>query len=72
MSIYPDGTGPNDPLAPWNQKDPEFIDCPKCHGFGWLPHIDSEDGKAECLKCNGTGLIELDPNDKDDEWFFKE
>jgi len=36
MSNYPDGTGPNDPKAPWNQKElPEFEetsvgDCEGC------------------------------------------
>lgn len=49
MSNYPDTTGPNDPTAPWNQKDlPEFepktfAACVECdRGLDDLVEVDVE------------------------------
>jgi DnaJ-class molecular chaperone len=54
---YPPGAA-NDPNAPWNQKDPEFIECDYCDGTGLA--FDDEYGKEECRHCNGEGMVEVD------------
>jgi RecJ-like exonuclease len=54
MSNLPPGVSVNDPNAPWNQDDPEGVDCDVCEGTG-----ENEDG-SECENCNGEGFIEDD------------
>ena len=55
LSNLPPGVSENDPTAPWNQDDPEGIDCDVCQGTG-----ENEDG-SECKNCNGEGFIEDEP-----------
>ncbi len=49
MNNYPDNVDPNDPDAPWNQKDP--VECDECKGTGF----DADNGF--CVNCDGTGEI---------------
>lgn len=59
---YPDGAA-NDPRAPWNQKDPEMVECPECGGSGI---IDDEEEAYECEHCNGTGEVEEEEQETDE------
>lgn len=56
---YPPGAE-HDPNAPWNQSDPETIECDVCEGTG-----ENEDG-FECENCDGEGDIVVDPPDEYD------
>ena len=59
-SNYPPGTGPNDPKAPWNQKDIELIECDECGGSGIGESATEEYDEIKCRICNGTGTIEVE------------
>lgn len=67
-SNYPDGTGPNDPKAPWCQEEPKLEDCDRCDGG--IIHILKDDLhiRVKCVECDGTGKIEVDLNEKDEDW----
>ena len=51
MSNYPCGAE-NDPNAPWNQKEPKFVECDDCGGSGF------EEDWHNCQTCGGVGETE--------------
>lgn len=75
MSPYPDGTGPNDPNAPWNQQEPE--ECVECDGVwtedGHKPvsettyvcqcshewEVDASDTPQQCPECGSADIRKL-------------
>lgn len=67
MSNYPPGSE-NDPNAPWNQRDPDTMDCPDCEGSGLCGHDCGEDtccclnpeDNLSCAKCGGSGEVEAE------------
>ena len=62
MSGYlPPGVSEHDPIAPWNQDDPE--DCYECKGSGIDPA--DPDIERECPHCDGTGF---EPEEDFDEF----
>ncbi len=55
MSNYPDGTGPNDPNAPWNYKEPKMTEWEFCHvnyckDCGECLDLDENDICEKCFK----------------------
>lgn len=52
---YPDGTGPNDPDAPWNEQELvcECTSCGKTFVAG-----DEGDNEKYCLRCERESLTE--------------
>lgn len=71
MSNYPDDVSPNDPRAPWNQKDPVMTECDDCGGTGFNGHDCGEDTccclnpeeNVECGRCDGEGEVEVEDDE---------
>lgn len=80
MDNYPLGAE-FDPNAPWNQKDPDYIDCPDCNAQGYIYY--DEDGnevdereylkfpdkyeREKCYTCDGEGEIIVEEEEYWDE-----
>ena len=58
MSWYPPGAK-YDPKAPYNQKDPDVIECEECDGKGIVADSD-EMCEVPCEECDGNGTIEFE------------
>ncbi len=59
--FYPPGAE-FDPRAPWNQVEPEEIECFDCDGTGQDP-----DEGGPCLTCQGEGYREPTPDELEQE-----
>lgn len=49
MSNYPPGTGPNDPRAPWNEKEPKLTQWERYDNL-----------KTPCEKCDEESYVNED------------
>lgn len=64
MTNYPDGTGPNDKSAPWNEPEVKWKTCPECEGFGFHEIVNGQDHlgneelvEVDCEECEGSGEV---------------
>lgn len=49
MSNYPPGTGPNDPKAPWNAKDPPVFEPIACESCGKVEALNADNLCESCF-----------------------
>jgi len=41
------------------KKAGQHINCPRCHGAGYVMGGLTNDVPYECSRCNGTGIVQI-------------